>query len=89
MNRQGIFSLILVLVLGITGYLWYQYLRSSPGQEGESSRLAARLSEVSRFRNVQLDTSIFQDRFFNSLTLPQEAPELEVTPGRSNPFAPF
>ena len=80
---------MLVLVLGATGYLWYGYFQAAPAGGVVSGGGAGRFAQVSKISNIQLDTSLFQDPFFLSLTPPQIIPQPDVTPGRANPFAPF
>ncbi len=88
MSKQSIFSIVLLLVLGITGYLWYGYFQSAPAQDTTQSQNTS-LTGIGRFNNIQLDTSLFQDPLFLSLTLPPLIPQPDVTPGRVNPFLPF
>lgn len=88
MSKQTIFSFVLLLVLGITGYLWYGYFQSAPVQDAVQSQRAS-LTGIGRFQSIQLDTSLFQDPLFLSLTPPQIIPQPDVTPGRTNPFTPF
>lgn len=91
MSRQTIFAFVLILVLGITGYLWYGYFDAAPAKEGavENENQTLRFSRIGDFQNIRLDTSIFQDPLFMSLEPPQIIPQPDVTPGRANPFAPF
>ena len=88
MNKQTIFTIVLVLAIGVTGYLWYGYLQKSPG-ESLNQNQGTQLSRIGEFKNIHVDTSLFQDPLFLSLTPPQIIPQPDVTPGRSNPFAPF
>lgn len=95
MNRQTILLIIALVALGSTGYLWVRYSKLRPAQDldvkkEKSDEYTERLlSEVKRLRKVQLDTSLFQDRLFQSLKEPPAPLETAVTPGRTNPFAPF
>ncbi len=89
MNRNTLFSLVLVALLGVIGYTWYGYLGATPETEGESASFSKTLAEIRRLKTLDLDTSLFQDRFFLDLVEPQEIPQPEITPGRENPFAPF
>lgn len=89
MNRNTLFSLVLVILLGVIGYTWYGYLETSPETEAEHASFSKTLAEVRRLKTLDLDTSLFQDRFFRDLEEPQEIPQPEITPGRENPFAPF
>lgn len=91
MNRNTLFSFVFVGLLIFIGYLWYGYV-AAPADTGTGeaqASFAKSLAEVRRLKNLDLDTSLFQDRFFLDLEEPQEIPEPEVTPGRGNPFAPF
>lgn len=90
MNRNTLFTLVFLVLLGLIGYMWYRYLDTGTDAAAEDRQQFARtLAEVRRLKNLQLDTSLFQDRFFRDLEEPQEVPQPEVTPGRTNPFAPF
>lgn len=89
MNRQTIFAIVLILALGITGYLWYGYFEVVPADEAATQNQALPFSRAGNFQNIRLDTSIFQDPLFISLQPPQIIPQPDVTPGRINPFAPF
>ena len=89
MNRNTLFSLVLVALLGVIGYTWYGYLGATPETEAERAGFSKTLAEIRRLKTLDLDTSLFQDRFFLDLVEPQEIPQPEITPGRENPFAPF
>ncbi len=89
MNKQTVFVIVLVAVLGATGYLWYGYFNTAPAGGGRQGSGAERLAQVSRLSNIQLDTSLFADPFFSSLAPPQVIPQPDVAPGRVNPFVPF
>lgn len=90
MNRNTIFTFVFLVLIGFIGYTWYRYLDTSPETAAEDQqRFAQSLADVRRLKNLQLDTSLFQDRFFRDLEEPQEIPQPEVEPGRTNPFAPF
>ena len=89
MNKNTLFSLVFVALLGLIGYTWYGYLGTPVEQNAERASFSSTLAEVRRLKTLDLDTSLFQDRFFRDLEEPEIAPEPEVTPGRENPFAPF
>ena len=89
MNKQMIFTILLSAVLGITGYLWYGYFHAPPVEEGALQSRAPAFSQVGGLQNIRLDTSVFEDLLFRSLQPPQVIPQPDVTPGRTNPFAPF
>lgn len=93
MSRQTISTIILIILLGATAYVWYQ---NSPGvaeedlrQEGEKT---LDLSDVRRLKTLKFDTSILKDPFFNSLQFVNEITTLsapETATGRQNPFLSF
>lgn len=74
-----------------TGYFVYQNFQSQPESalnlqaQGEFQN---RLAELQRLKELKLDTSIFQDKFFQTLQLPEKPSEQPLTPGRPNPFFP-
>ena len=90
MNRNTILTFIFLGILGISGYLWYGYYAGS-GEEQASgqSEFLQTLNSVRRFKNLELDTSLFEDRFFLALESPQPQPQPDVPPGRINPFTLF
>lgn len=89
MNRQTLITVIVVVVLGGAGYLWYWYSPQAPGEEISSVLPGARLVELRRLKEIKFDTSLFEDQFFQSLVVYPSMPALDVTPGRSNPFEAF
>jgi len=89
MNRNTIFVLVfIVLLLGI-GYTWYGYLQTTVDTQVPQVEFTKVLAEVRRLKNLEIDTALFQERFFRELTAFQQTPQPEVTVGRENPFAPF
>lgn len=91
MNRQTILLIILVLALVGTGYFIYQNLQPQPESALNSQtqgEFQNRLTELQRLKELKLDTSIFQDKFFQTLQLPEKPLEQPLTPGRPNPFFP-
>ena len=74
----------------VIGYAWYSYFQTPGGSEvQERARSTKALAEVRRLKSLQLDTSLFQDRFFRELEAPREISQPDVPLGRTNPFAPF
>ena len=92
MRRSTIMTIIFLAILGLIAYLWYGYWQK-PGSSTETAASAEdfskTLAQVSRLKNLTLDTSFFKDRFFTELEEPRQIPEPEVAPGRPNPFAAF
>lgn len=104
MNRQLIFTIIFILILGIAGYGFYLYAPSTitpAGTDNSSVELTQRLSDLRKLKNSRIDTSVFQDPVYKALQYSQETaqfqesnnggtpPPLTSQPGRANPFNPF
>lgn len=89
MNRSTIFSFVFLLIIGAVGYMWYNYLEAPAGGEAERARFTKAFAEVRRLKSLELDTSLFQERFFRDLQAPVEVSQPDVPLGRENPFAPF
>ena len=92
-------TIILILVLAVTGFVWFSYFRSKPSLEnsiislGDKTDFRSDLVQLRRIRNLKLDTTIFEDKFFQIL---QSSVQPPVSPagvgevvGRTNPFTPF
>lgn len=90
MRRSTAFTFIFVAILGVIGYMWYGYMHLpagvAPAAEDNFSRT---LGDLARLKNLTIDTTLFQERFFTELEAPREIPEPSATPGRQNPFAIF
>ena len=89
MRRNTFLTIVFLGLLAGLGYLWYGYYSGSgePAASGVSTEFSDTLASVRRFKNLELDTSLFQDRFFLALESPQPLPQPEGTPGRTNPFS--
>ncbi|MBI4132443.1 MAG: hypothetical protein HY474_02310 [Candidatus Sungbacteria bacterium] len=88
--RQTIFTVILVILLAVAGYLW---LRSSgePGAGAPPAPAASeRLAEFQYLRNLKPDLGLFSDPRFRALeqTVPS-IPAGRLEPGKANPFNPL
>ena len=93
MVRQLIFVVIFILILAVGGYYLYQNssLSSTPAPTdtaGGSDDVEARLADLRRLKDLKLDTSILQNRFFLSLQSLRTASTSDVRTGRQNPFIP-
>lgn len=92
MNRQTISTIIFIISLVATAYVWYRYKQYTPLDDKKAeirSDITTSLSELRRLREIKLDTSIFQDKFFQTLSSPPSLPLQEAIIGRQNPFTPF
>lgn len=89
MSKQNILIAIIVAALAGTGFLLFRN-SGTPPTPAESAA-DSRLSDLHRLKTLQLDTSILQDPFFQSLEVnPVETGRAsDVATGRANPFLPF
>lgn len=96
--KQTIILIIVVLVLGGIGYFWYAYVQSTPAEPTTTSAdtqtaLKQQIANLRRLKDLHLDTSIFQDPFFQQLKASDGSvlapPEVSQQQGRPNPFLPF
>lgn len=88
MNRQTILLIVFFLALAGTAYVWISNISSQKSEESEAppGEFESRLFELRRLKDINLDTSILEDPFFQSLNRPQEIPPPSVDIGRDNPF---
>lgn len=92
-NRQNILMIVLVIIIIITAYIWYGYVRSKPSEivvrssEGVVPEAQGLLTLLQAIEKVRIDTSFFEDPVYN--TLEDLSPPIIVpeTRGRANPFA--
>jgi hypothetical protein len=91
--RQIIFTIILIILIAATGYLWYNSSPQSSTEEAIKPVLSgSRLTELRRLKTLQLDVSILKDPLFASLQHPLEilgTEVIQIQAGRVNPFLPF
>ena len=90
--------LIVVMVLVVSGgfFIWQQFGDEETTAVAISDpKLEATIQDLRRLETIQLDTALFEDPFFASLTLPiPQSPDGSLIPpfskqGRPNPFLPF
>ena len=98
MSRKIIFTVILIILILGTGFVWYYYLpKPTPSLETNGRQAVAaqpvgtRLIELRRLKTLELDVSILRDKSFGTLNYTGEVlPAEEVSAaGRVNPFLPF
>jgi len=92
MNRNNLFTIILIVLIGGIGYMWYsssQTPQDAPGAEEAAATFTQSIAQLERLRTIDIDTTIFQDPVFVSLEAPPVPIEAPVTPGRTNPFLKF
>lgn len=96
LNRQNIFIIVAILILIVTGYIWYRYLQSRPselvsrgGEENIVPEARELLVLLKTLEKVEIDTAFFEDRVYKSLL--DLTPDISVPAikGRTNPFAPL
>lgn len=96
LNRQNIFIAATIIILIITGYIWYNYIKSRPselvsrtGEENIVPEARELLILLKTLEKVEIDTAFFEDRVYESLL--DLTPDISTPPqkGRANPFAPI
>ena len=61
--------IVILLVLGGGIFLWYQYGKESEPIETSDPILEKTINELRRLKTIALDTSLFEDPLFLSLTV--------------------
>lgn len=91
MDRQTLLFFIIIIVLAIAGYMYFQsggvVLPASSTEK--TAEFEAHLGELRVLTSISFDTSILQNEFFKSLSLPVATSINPVTAGRANPFLPY
>ena len=89
--KQNILTIIFIVFLLGTGYVWYQYARSvsAPESLDAAADVSGTLDRVRRLKTLQLETSVFQDPALKILKPLPRKDRPSVIPGRENPFVPF
>lgn len=89
MDKQKILLIILVVAaIGAGIYFYQNQNQENPANTvSDNNEFKTKLAELQRLRDLKLDTSIFRDKFFQSLQLPEQPSETPITPGRPNPFS--
>lgn len=89
MDKQKIILIVLaVVVVGAGIYFYQNQSTESPANAiNDDNEFKAKLAELQRLKDLKLDTSIFRDKFFQSMQLPELPSETPITPGRPNPFS--
>lgn len=89
MSRNTVFTILFVVLIGTIGYTWYYYWQSPSAGAPVQEEFVRSIAQVQRLKDLDIDTSLFQDKAFMELEAPPEFVEPEIIPGRSNPFASF
>ena len=89
MNRNNIFTLLFIVLLGVVGYVWYYRRSPEEGAPPQTEEFTRSIAKLERLRTIDLHTAVLQDPVFLGLEAPPAPIEAEVTPGRVNPFAAF
>ncbi len=89
--RQSFIAAAIVLLLAVSGWIWYRYIRSPAGATPPPPRLESELLEQYRqLKSLEPDISIFSDPVYRSLERFRPATTSPILPrGRPNPFIPF
>ncbi len=100
LSRNNILTIVLVLVLLATAYIWYAYLSgnssgSAVGTAGGANVIGTQSNEflglLNVLKGIKMDTAFFDDTLFKNL---KDATTLEDLgapgqAGRPNPFQPL
>lgn len=91
--RKTILSVVLILTLVATGFVWFRYVRT-PSASAPAAELGVleneTLKKYRKLKNLNSDTSVLQNPFFQSLSRPgSDTPLVDIPRGRANPFAAF
>ncbi|MEK9148118.1 MAG: hypothetical protein AAB650_01650 [Patescibacteria group bacterium] len=93
--RQTTFTIVLILLIAATGFVWLRYIRQSPSPDPEATLNIpspvdeAQLAYYRQLRSLKFDFSILSDPAFLSLGEVPPPPAPAFSPGRANPFVPF
>lgn len=91
--RQTILTVVLVIAILATGWVWFAYLRKPSTPESVAGNTAAVQSRINKYQKLdQLvsDTTVLKNPLFESLRKPKSVTPTDSIPrGRANPFLPF
>ena len=90
--RSLLSILIILLILGGGGFLWYQSRQTQNGSasvEVERARIEERLAELRKLKDLTFDTSVLDDSAFRALNPIVPSSAAEPSYGRRNPFQAF
>jgi hypothetical protein len=94
-NRQTLLLILFIIIIGVTGYVWYQYVGTAAPTVLPTDAKEVGIETITvlrRLRDVRLDTAVLSDPVFRILVPPPPPPggvEPTIIPGRENPFVPF
>ena len=93
-KRSNLFTIILVLIVLVSGYFWYSYLINRPvsvvtsqQQNTEAGREFVGLLKT--LAAVRIDTSFFSSPGFQNLKAGAGLPQTPSSRGRNNHFSPL
>ncbi|MBI2056082.1 MAG: hypothetical protein HYT37_01775 [Candidatus Sungbacteria bacterium] len=91
MSQQSTLITLFILIIAATGYFLYQGIGDQTTIESDPvvTLLESRLAELRRLKDISFDTSVLQDKFFQSLSTPVIPSPPDIKIGRTNPFIPF
>lgn len=91
MDRQTLLFFIIIIVLAIGGYMYFQSGSAElpAGSSEKTAEFEAHLGELRVLTGISFDISILQNEFFKALLMPPASSIHSITAGRSNPFLPY
>ncbi len=84
LTKMIIFLVALLITGGLAWYFWYTIPVEGGGVVRE---VEARLNELRRIKERQIETSLLKEKIFQDLRAPASPVQESLTPGRPNPFA--
>ncbi|MBI2052924.1 MAG: hypothetical protein HYT34_01625 [Candidatus Ryanbacteria bacterium] len=90
-NRQSLLFLLLIVLLGATGFIWYRYLWTPAGSslvvketapKIQNPKVAGMFEAIQTLRTISLDIEFFQDPRFTALQdFPTSIPNVKPSGG--------
>jgi len=91
-KRANLFTIILVIIVLVSGYVWYSYLKNRPSAAVTSRQQSTEAGKefvglLKTLAAVRIDTSFFSSPGFQSLKAGAGLPQTPSARGRNNPFS--
>ncbi|MDP3762945.1 MAG: hypothetical protein Q8Q97_02640 [bacterium] len=91
-KRTNLFTIILVVIVLVSGYVWYSYLKNRPASAVTSVQNGVQAGKefvglLKTLAAVRIDASFFSSPGFQSLKAGAGLPQTPSSRGRNNPFS--